>query len=73
LARSPVHLDYLQIFQLEEVIGGTTNTVLQQIVHVQEEPSYRFEITVPIHSPIKEKVYVVDEGNYATMMMAEDY
>lgn len=67
----PEKRDYLQVFDL-----STTESGLQKIVHRQEQPEYRVEyiITEEI-SPetVKAKVYVIDDGEHCTMLLAEEY
>ena len=66
----PEKRDYLQVFDL-----STTESGLQKIVHRQEQPEYRVEyiITEEI-SPeaVTAKVYVIDDGEHCTMLLAEE-
>ena len=59
--------DYLQIFRLEDDKGK------QKIVHEQEIPEFKQEYLLPSDNPINAKVYVIDDGDHSTMLLAEEY
>lgn len=59
--------DYLQIFRLSEFNGQ------QKIVHEQEVPEYKREYLLAFPNPINAKVYVIDDGDHCTMLLAEEY
>lgn len=59
--------DYLQIFRLS-VLNGK-----QKIIHEQEQPEFKREYLLNIPEPITAKVYVIDDGDYCTMLLAEEY
>ena len=59
--------DYLQIFRLKADNGK------QKIVHEQEVPEFRREYHLPSDNPITAKVYVIDDGDHSTMLLAEEY
>ena len=59
--------DYLQVFELKPV--GS----MQSITHSSEEPEYRVEYLFPADNPITEKVYVIDDGDHSTMLLASEY
>ena len=64
----PVRKDYLQIFRLE-----WKNGVLK-ITHSQEVPPYTRTYTLTAGETVKtEKIYIIDSGNYSTMLLAEEY
>lgn len=63
----PEPRDYLQIFDLEQV-GN-----LQSITHRSEQPEYCKVYLLPSEKPITEKIYVVDDLDYSTMILATDY
>ena len=65
--RLPEPKDYLQVFELKPV-GN-----LQCITHTSEEPEYRMEYLLPSDSPITEKLYIIDDGNHSTMLLANEY
>ena len=64
----PPPKDYLQVFRLSVSDKGT-----QRIVHEQEEPEYRKEYDIQVDTPINAKVYVIDDGDHCTMLLAEEY
>ena len=61
-------LDYLQIFRL------STENGKQRIVHEQEQPK-PFKKTYLYHMPetFTGKIYVIDDGDHETMLLAEEY
>ena len=59
--------DYLQIFNL------SVQNEKQHIRHHQEQPPWSEEILFLTDTPVAEKVYIITEGEYSTMMLAEDY
>ena len=66
--RLPENRDYFQVFKLES-LGG-----IQRITHFSEQPEYRMEYLLPtITNPITAKVYVIDDGDHSTMLLAEEY
>jgi len=61
--------DYIQVFELVRVDDHTT-----KIVHKQENPEYKKSYL--IHESINEnlvRVFVIDDGDYATMLLASEY
>ena len=65
--RLPEPKDYLQVFEL------TAAGSLQSITHMSEEPEYHMEYLIPSDSPITEKLYVIDDGDHSTMLLASEY
>lgn len=59
--------DYLQIFRLEPM------KTMQKIIHEQEEPECRKEYLLKSDDPITAKVYIIDDGDHSTMLLAEEY
>ena len=61
-------LDYLQIFRL------STEDNKQKIVHEQEQPK-PFKKTYVYRMPetFTGKIYVIDDGNHETMLLADEY
>ena len=45
----------------------------QKILHEQEQPEYSMELLVEVSEPVAEKVYVIDDGENSTMLLAEEY
>lgn len=65
-----VEKDYLQVFKLELVEDHI------KLTHQQEKPEYSVTYIVQVDQPSiqeKEKIYVIDDGEYATMMFASEY
>jgi hypothetical protein len=62
-------LDYFQKFELKVSTKG------QEIVHSQEEPKWSQETLLPIPNEccITETIWVIDSGDYQTMLFPEDY
>lgn len=60
--------DYLQVFELKQVGEDT-----QQIEHRQEVPEYNQVYQLKSINPIEQKIFIIDEGEYATMLLAEEY
>ena len=64
-----VEKDYLQVFEL------TVRKGKQEIEHRQEQPPYskRYVLKRRIAKPITEKIFVIDSGDYCTMLLASEY
>jgi len=67
LARQETELDYLQIFNLSRY------EKLQKIVHCQEKPEFEKQYLMAVEEIVREKVYVIDSGDYFTMLLAREY
>ena len=65
--RLPESKDYLQVFELSP--SGT----MQSIIHSSEEPEYRQVYMIPSDAPITEKLYIIDDGDHSTMLLASEY
>jgi hypothetical protein len=64
----PEPKDYLQVFKLSSVNG------LQVITHYAEQPEYEMQyVLTTVENPVTSKVYVIDDGSYCTMLLAEEY
>lgn len=63
----PKERDYLQIFDLEQV--GS----MQSITHRSEQPEYCKVYLLPSDNPITEKLYVIDDNDHSTMILATEY
>lgn len=59
--------DYLQVFEL------TRSEDAQTIIHTQEQPDYRKVLTVPAADTVTEKIYIIEEPDHVTMLLAEEY
>lgn len=69
IANLSVEKDYLQVFTLSK---GENN--IQKIIHSQEQPEYEKEylIDMPFEA-IETKIFVIDDGDHSTMLLAEEY
>ena len=66
--RLPENHDYFQVFKLENIND------IQRITHFSEQPEYSMEyLLLTIAKPITAKVYVIDDGDHSTMLLAEEY
>lgn len=64
----PEPKDYLQVFQLTVEYG------YQEIDHTSEQPEYHMHyILAEVLKLVEAKVYVIDSGEYCTMLLAEEY
>lgn len=64
-----VEKDYLQIFEISQLPNNQL-----RILHKQELPEYSSELVV--NGAIQErnlKIYVIDDGEYSTMLLADEY
>lgn len=62
-----IEKDYLQVFELSPKNGFLF------VVHRQEEPIYSKEYILEIPLKISAKIFVIDDGENSTMMLAEEY
>ena len=68
LRNKGIKLDYLQVFRL------SIHDDQQKIIHTQEQPDYREEIIVPLFDhPVEAKIFVIDDGDHSTMLLANEY
>ena len=65
--RLPEPKDYLHVFELRPLVS------FQSITHTSEEPEYRMEYLIPSDTPITEKLYIIDDGDHSTMLLASEY
>lgn len=64
----PEPKDYLQVFRL------TVENGLQIIRHESEQPEFSMTYVLPMVSQtVTQKVYVIDDGDHCTMLLAEEY
>ena len=63
----PEERDYFQVFKLDVSNGK------QHIHHFSEQPEYSKEHTIDLANPVNQKVYVIDDINHSTMLLAEEY
>ncbi len=66
--KMPESKDYLQVFRLSVENG------LQVVHHTSEEPEYEMIYILPtVTKTVTAKVYVIDDGEHCTMLLAEEY
>ena len=66
--KMPEPKDYLQVFGLTEQNG------LQIIHHTSEQPEYNMIYILPtMTKTVTAKVYVIDDSEHCTMLLAEEY
>lgn len=64
----PEPKDYLQVFRLSDENG------LQVIHHTSEQPEYKIEYLFhTMLESVTAKVYIIDDGDHCTMLLAEEY
>ena len=63
----PEERDYFQVFALKEIDGK------QHIHHFSEQPEYSKEYQISTEKPITAKIYVIDNIDHSTMLLAEEY
>ncbi len=63
----PEPKDYLQIFRLSIYDGK------QKIIYEQEQPEFKREYILNLPEPVNAKVYVIDDDDHCTMLLAEEY
>jgi len=70
-AEKRVERDYLQIFKLTNLKGHT-----QVIEHWQEVPQYKtilYLVDIPQDKIIDEKIYIIDDVDHITILLADEY
>lgn len=73
VARSKTELDYLQVFEVSSVKDPNSNNFMLHINHFQEQPPYSHEVSIDCLQNINEKLYMIDDGMYATLLLASEY
>lgn len=63
----PEPKDYLQVFRL------FSSDDKQKVVHEQEEPEYKKDYVFKVDDPVEANIYVIDDGDHSTMLLAEEY
>ena len=59
--------DYLQIFYL------SCDDDRQRIEHAQEQPEYKHVVVIPGEQPVDAKVYIIEDPDHITMLLADEY
>ena len=63
----PEERDYFQVFKLDMCNGK------QHIHHFSEQPEYSQDYVIALANPVNQKVYVIDDNDHSTMLLAEEY
>lgn len=64
-------LDYLQVFELKKI---TCDDIEYQMVeHRQEVPEYKKKYSILPSENVDAKIFIIDDGDHSTMMLAEEY
>lgn len=71
LREQEITLDYLQVFELKKVICDDME--YQLVEHRQEVPKYNKEYRIFPSENVDAKVFVLDDGDHSTMLLAEEY
>ena len=64
-------LDYLQVFKLNTT--GEGGSRMLYIRHEQEQPDAKMDYVLPVDEEINCKVYIIDDIDHVTMLLAEEY
>lgn len=71
--RTDVTADYLQVFELASLPADAADGHNQSIAHRQEQPPYRATYSLRAERPYTGRVFVIDDGTHATMLLACEY
>ena len=63
-------VDYLQVFDIVPDPNSVRGVVVE---HGSEVPFYKVVHRLEADNPVKAKVFVIDDGEHATMLLAEEY
>lgn len=63
-----IEQDYLQVFELT-----VAKDAKQLLRHTQENPDYEVFYKLNVPNPVNAKIYVIDDINHSTMLLAEEY
>lgn len=64
-------LDYLQVFKLKGIM--VDGKELQEITHIQEVPPFQYTVQIKVAKPTYEKIFVIDDVEYVTMLLSSEY
>jgi hypothetical protein len=63
--------DCLQVFEINE--NFRYGKPVQRILHTQENPLYQNENIITVEKPLNIKIFVIDDGDHSTMLLADEY
>ena len=69
----PEERDYFQRLESNLVLLWKEIDGKQHIHHFSEQPEYSKEYQISTEKPITAKVYVIDDTDHSTMLLAEEY
>lgn len=69
--QTKIPLDYLQIFNLSP--ATKEGKTVQAIECIQEQPAYKQLLYIPTSFTILEKIYLIDDVDHVTMLLAREY
>lgn len=66
-------MDYLQVFKLDKV--SSNGSYLQRLTHTQEIPPFEETVflVLPEDQIITTKIFVIDDGDHHTFLLASEY
>lgn len=66
-------MDYLQVFKLDKV--SSNGSYLQRLTHTQEIPPFEETVflVLPEDQIISTKIFVIDDGDHHTFLLASEY
>jgi len=73
LARHETELDHLQVFELKPAEEEVEGRRLQRIRHFQEKPRYEREVLISEEEPLSQRFYIIDSGEYSTLLLSREY
>ena len=73
LLASGLEVDYLQIFDLFVIESDSKLGKRLKVTHKQEIPEYQKEYILEYVENVAGKVFVIDDGDYATMLWSYEY
>ena len=63
-------VDYLQVFDIVPDPNSVRGIVVE---HHSEVPLHKAVHRLQVTHPVKAKIFVIDDGEYSTMMLASEY
>jgi len=64
-------LDYLQVFEITK--ERIADVLVQKIEHTQEIPKYKMTYKVFFTEMVDDRIFVIDDKEYSTMMLSTEY
>jgi hypothetical protein len=70
-ASLPLEADYLQVFRLKP--GVKDSRIIQIIEQSQEQPEFQRTFSFYCEEPVTAKLFLIDDGDYITLLLASEY